>query len=213
MRGKFGLVAAMVAASGLGTVSPREAEAPSGASSATARPAGQAQQALRHHPDAAFRGPHDKFRVLATLTDSDDASHVRMRRVYRGVPVVGGQVIVHNGPRGTFRGADTTISRPLHPSTEPSVSKSRARHLSRRRASGTVSDVSTPHLVVDVSGTPRLAWDATVTGTKSNGWTPSRLRVLVDASTGECRIAHTSPTGRDPADTSILRRPLNPGSA
>ncbi len=153
---------------------------PEGPSSAVA----QARENLADHSKAALTSPRDTFRTLKVLTDEDGSSHVRMQRLYDGLPVSGGQTIVHNGPQGGFDGVTTTIEQPLKLKTDPGISKKRAQNTAKKEFQGSIEKTGEPNLVVDVSGEPRLAWDTTVKGTKKDG-TPSRLHVLVDAQNAE----------------------------
>jgi Zn-dependent metalloprotease len=78
---------------------------------------------------------------------------------------------------------DTTINLP---SVTPTVSKQRAESVARGQLA-TVDSVGATTLVTYALGTPRLAWQVTVTGRDAEG--PSKLGVVVDALTAT--VLHT----------------------
>jgi Zn-dependent metalloprotease len=109
--------------------------------------------------------------------DSTGATHVRMNRTYRGLRVVGGDVVVHRDRSGTLLGTSRSSTRALTLSTTPTVSAASVTSTMSRTE-------GKPELVVDaLGGNPRLAWLVTTGGTQADG-TPSRLEHYVDARTG-----------------------------
>jgi len=182
MRRTFGLATAAVLAAGTLGVQTADAARPS-------TPTGSALGALADHPGAARAADGQAFRVTRTLVDPDGATHVRMERTFHGVPVLGGDLVVHQGPEAAWRGVSQTLAAPLRVSTSPAVSADRAsaRALAPARATRSISGLrpgAAPRLVVDaVGGTPRLAWEVLSGGVRSDG-TPSRLATYVDARTG-----------------------------
>ncbi|HEU5035893.1 MAG TPA: M4 family metallopeptidase [Nocardioides sp.] len=136
-----------------------------------------AADALRQHPAAALTSDGTTYRVTDRVTDADGATHVRMDRFYRGLPVLGGDLVVHQGSEGAFRGVSKTLDRAVRVSVTPTVTRSAAGDKVARPAERT-------RLVVDAtSGTARLAWEV-LTGGKQHDGTPSRLATYVDARTG-----------------------------
>ncbi|WP_030275572.1 M4 family metallopeptidase [Streptomyces sp. NRRL B-24484] len=129
--------------------------------------------------------------VRDVVTDADGSRHVRFDRSYAGLPVLGGDLVVHLGPDGSYRGADRAASTDLAvPSTTPSVPKEAAAAQANgelvRAVPGrtTVQQGAQPQLVVDArSGKPRLAWQTTAAGTDYLG-NPVARTVLTDARTG-----------------------------
>jgi zinc metalloprotease ZmpA len=184
MRRTWGLATAAVLAAGTFGVQAGSAEAahPDAATSAV--------DALGQHPGAARAVEGQSFRVIDSVIDRDGATHVRMERTFHGLPVRGGDLVVHRGPAAGWRGVSQTLAAPLHLSTVPALSgaaaSSRAlapsratRGISGMRAAGTthrlVVDARTPH--------PRLAWEVVTGGVQEDG-TPSRLATYVDARSG-----------------------------
>lgn len=128
----------------------------------------------------------DEFHVIRTIVDPDGASHVRYSRTYRGLPVYGGDIVVHNLPDGSYAGSSVGLGAPLRLDTKPVIASKDAAETARRHFSGTVDKVGGPVLVVDaVDGVGRLAYETVVSGVGPDKQTPSVLHVLVDAAAGE----------------------------
>ncbi|MBA2953300.1 peptidase M4 family protein [Nocardioides sp. MAH-18] len=129
------------------------------------------------------------FRVVDTITDADGTTHTRMVRTYGGLPVVGGDLVVHEDAAGEREGVSQTLDAPLRLVTTPAVSAAAAATHALAKAPAT-RDITgakeqSSRLVVDAtSGTGRLAWEVVTGGTQDDG-TPSRLATYVDAATGK----------------------------
>jgi Zn-dependent metalloprotease len=134
--------------------------------------------AAKSHAGATMFGTDQKLSAVRTIVDANGTSHVRMQRSYRGLEVVGGDLVVHRSAAETWKGASQTLDTSLDLSTVPTITRAAA----EARAAGDKAESST--LVVDATGaTPRLAWRVLSGGTQSDG-TPSRLESYVDAKTG-----------------------------
>ncbi|MCM3514131.1 MULTISPECIES: M4 family metallopeptidase [Nocardioides] len=148
--------------------------------------------ALAAHPRAALDAPGQQVRATQTMLDPSGATHVRMERTYRGLPVLGGDLVVHQGASDAWRGVSQSLDTPLDLAVTPTVAASRAAARATAPAADTrsiarmeVSADQAPRLVVDaLAGTPRLAWEVVTTGRQDDG-TPSRLASYVDARTGQ----------------------------
>ncbi len=171
---------------------------PSGASSAptpAAKPDGdrvaeQAIAALRDHPLVARATRGQAFSATATLRDADGSTHVRLQRTFHGLPVVGGDLVVHQGPGAAWEGVSQTLAAPVQVSVRATVGHIRAERAvtAKDRVTRAIRKVrveGSPRLVVDaIGGAPRLAWEFTTGGRYADG-TPSRLLSYVDARTGD----------------------------
>ena len=51
---------------------------------------------LREHRAAVRASGHDRFEVRDVIVDADGSEHVRFDRTYAGLPVIGGDVVVHS---------------------------------------------------------------------------------------------------------------------
>ena len=199
MRRTAGLAAATLVVAGLaaGTTAAGAATPAAAENQSVTRQAGDdgdlarsAITAIQAHPGVAKVGPGQGFVVTDALVDPDGSSHVRVDRTYRGLPVLGGDLVVHRGPDEAWRGTSQTIESTLAMSVAPGIGKDAAERSAlapskvNRRITGQ-SVKTAPQLVVDARGEqPRLTWEVISGGTQSDG-TPSRLATYVDARTGE----------------------------
>ncbi|WP_183095155.1 M4 family metallopeptidase [Nocardioides stalactiti] len=166
------------------TSAPTPSDKPSGDNAAA-----RAVSALLARPAVARATGGQEFTPTSTVRDADGSTHVRMTRTVRGLPVIGGDIVVHQGPGATWDGASQTLAAPVKVAVRPTVGRAAAerlvgvtdrttRSISRLRVEGA------PRLVIDaIGGTPRLAWEFTTGGRYADG-TPSRLLTYVDAHDG-----------------------------
>lgn len=123
----------------------------------------------------------DKFAVRDVIVDADGSSHVRMDRSIGGLPVLGGDVVVHQAKDGAWKGASLTLSRSADVSRTPKVSVAQA---TAKALTGGLKAEGKPSLVIEArKGAPRLAYLVTSGGTQADG-TPSHMTTTVDALTG-----------------------------
>jgi Zn-dependent metalloprotease len=147
-----------------------------------------AVQALTAHPVVARLSDGTAFVPLSVLRDRNGVTHTRVDRTYFGLPVIGGDLVVHRGAAGGWRGVSQTLRAPLtlpHAATVSTV-------LARATALGSLVDQAisgvrvegAPRLVVDARrAIPHLAWEVITGGVQKDG-TPSRLASYVDARSG-----------------------------
>ncbi|MFF8727505.1 M4 family metallopeptidase [Streptomyces sp. NPDC015171] len=150
-----------------------------------------AASALLAHATALGLAPAQDTSVRDVIVDKDGTQHVRYDRTYRGLPVLGGDFVVHLAADGAYRGADRATRRKVSvPSVTPEVSAPKAARLALNalRAAdpgdrlGQVK--AKPELVVDaLHGSPRLVWRTNAAGLDSLG-NPVARTVLTDARTG-----------------------------
>ncbi|MET9609585.1 M4 family metallopeptidase [Streptomyces sp. NPDC006512] len=120
--------------------------------------------------------------------DADGSLHTRYDRTFAGLPVLGGDLVVHTTPAGSVKGvtkANTDAVTP--PSTTARKTAESARSLagSRAEADGIeAAEAKSPREVIwAASGRPTLAWETVVGGRQRDG-APSELHVITDANTG-----------------------------
>ncbi|MFF2383366.1 M4 family metallopeptidase [Streptomyces sp. NPDC058108] len=133
-------------------------------------------------------GAQEQLVPKSVAKDADGSVHTRYERTYAGLPVLGGDLVVHTAAGGASAGVDkATAARVTVPSTTATRSAASAGTLAigRAKARGAVGPtVSGSRKVVwAASGTPVLAWESVVGGLQDDG-TPSRLHVISDARTG-----------------------------
>ncbi|MFJ3664943.1 M4 family metallopeptidase [Streptomyces sp. NPDC090106] len=132
-----------------------------------------------------------KTEARDVVVDEDGTQHVRYDRTYRGLPVLGGDFVVHLAPDGTYESADRATRKSLSlasvtPSlTAPKAAGLAANALRAAHLGETLKKLTAqPELVVDaLHGAPRLAWRTDVVAQDSLG-NPVARTVLTDAATG-----------------------------
>ncbi|MFE6865025.1 M4 family metallopeptidase [Kitasatospora sp. NPDC057692] len=146
----------------------------------------QALANVADHAEAFGFGPSQELLVKDVVLDADGASHVRFDRTYRGLPVIGGDLVVHQDARGRFTDASRAAADdPTVKSTVPVVPAQIGAANALSLSPGIQNAVSSPELVVwAADGTPRLAWRTTVEGSGEHGEPAGRI-VVSDAVTGE----------------------------
>ncbi|MGI5441215.1 M4 family metallopeptidase [Streptomyces shenzhenensis] len=133
-------------------------------------------------------GAKEKLVVKDVTQDADGTTHTRYERTYAGLPVLGGDLVVHTD------GARLTVSKATRadlavPTTSPKVSSATVRTKAlaaadKARAENPEVDRA-PRLVVWAgAGKPVLAWETVVGGVQHDG-TPSELHVVTDAASGK----------------------------
>jgi zinc metalloprotease ZmpA len=146
----------------------------------------RAREHIAAFPGFTLHGPEHSYVSTDAIVDDDGTQHVRFARQYRGLKVIGGDLVVHSDRNGAFRDASHTMERQLNlPSTKTgaSLSAGRAIKAALDAQPGSTQGIS-PELVVYARGDlPTLAWDVRVFGEKADG-TPTELHVLVDAQRG-----------------------------
>jgi zinc metalloprotease ZmpA len=128
-------------------------------------------------------GDGQAFTVVRVLMDRNGTSHTRMARTYNGLPVLGGDLVVHQTPSGKWGGSSVTLAKaPADSTPEVSAKTAKKRAVTKnRKANGS------PALVVEArtaDHAPRLAWRVLTLGKQADG-TPSRVYTSVDAATGK----------------------------
>jgi Zn-dependent metalloprotease len=148
--------------------------------------AAPARKALDAHAGDVRATPEDRFAFYGSRVDgTGGGAHVRYTRTYRGLRVYGGDIVVHTGPGGAYKGASNSLAKPLQVDITPKVSATDAMAAAKAHFTGTIAGTGVPRLLVDAStGIGRLAWENVVEGFARDGQTPSRLHVLTDAHTG-----------------------------
>lgn len=96
------------------------------------------------------RADYDGFVAKDTIVDADGTEHVRFDRTYRGLPVIGGDVVVHSrngklrqarliGTNSVSTPASLTLKTTARPSVTPKISRDEAIEIAGATFPGTVS--------------------------------------------------------------------------
>ncbi|WP_405632094.1 M4 family metallopeptidase [Streptomyces sp. NBC_00016] len=137
-------------------------------------------------------GAQEKLVVKDVVNDNDGTLHTRYERTYAGLPVLGGDLVVHTPPASlaagtvstTFNNNRRTVS---VKSTTATYSKAAAE--TKALTAAKALDAQNPaaqsarKVIWAGEGTPKLAWETVVSGLQDDG-TPSKLHVITDAATG-----------------------------
>ncbi|QKW33570.1 M4 family metallopeptidase [Actinomadura sp. NAK00032] len=124
-------------------------------------------------------GAKVELKAKTVVKDRDGTTHTHYTRTYDGLPVLGGDLIVHRAPSGSIARVTQDATRPLKVDTAPNTL------VSTRPATPKAKGSVAPRKVVWMAdGEPVLAWETVVGGTQRDG-TPNRLHVITDALTGK----------------------------
>ncbi|MFE1292572.1 M4 family metallopeptidase [Streptomyces sp. NPDC058751] len=136
-------------------------------------------------------GSKEKLLVKDVVKDNDGTLHTRYERTYAGLPVLGGDLVVHTPPASQATGTVSTtfnskrtikVASTTAAVTEATAGTQALKAARSLKAEKPATD-SARKVVWAGTGTPRLAWETVVTGLQHDG-TPSKLHVITDAVTG-----------------------------
>ncbi|MGV9232366.1 M4 family metallopeptidase [Streptomyces nigra] len=137
-------------------------------------------------------GGKEKLLVKDVVKDADGTTHTRYERTYAGLPVLGGDLVVHDksGRTTVTRASKATLAlNTLSPKITKSAAAGTALAASKKTEVKGAETERAPRLVVWAgAGKPVLAWEAVVEGVQKDG-TPSELQVVTDAATGKQLLA------------------------
>ncbi|GAB3433396.1 hypothetical protein GCM10027517_00280 [Phycicoccus ginsengisoli] len=151
--------------------------------SATPSPSASAATADRDH-DALGLSKDEKLVPRSVVTDRDGTRHVRYDRTYKGLRVLGGDLILDKTSSGAKRAVRFNgTGKVAVASTSPTVSEASAESAGSRRAGYAATRKDGELVVWAGTGSPRLAWDVVTEGVRADQ-TPSRLHTVVDARSG-----------------------------
>ncbi|MEU9608115.1 M4 family metallopeptidase [Streptomyces sp. NPDC048057] len=163
-------------------------------------------------------GAKEQLVPRSVLKDADGTLHTRYERTYDGLPVLGGDLVVHTAPSGRMKGATkATEARIAVPGTSPArtAASARAFSLGRAKAVGTkgaaLGQAPRKVLWAPAGGRPVLAWETVVKGTQPDGM-PSELHVVTDATTGvelhrREAVVNAAGTSADTREAGSARQP------
>ncbi|MFB7337331.1 M4 family metallopeptidase [Streptomyces adustus] len=135
-------------------------------------------------------GSQEKLVVKDVVKDVDGTVHTRYERTYAGLPVLGGDLIVHQSASGATKGVTKGLKTNFKvASVKPQIAAATAEKqaLTAAQAAGsakTAADAAPRKVIWAGSGTPVLAYETVVGGFQDDG-TPNQLHVITDAATGK----------------------------
>jgi zinc metalloprotease ZmpA len=191
MKRTIAVAGAIALTAGFGaSTSAASAAAPQIPTTASADPVTSARALLADHRSLVRGSSQDGFTVVDSLAGERGMTHVRFNRTYRGLPVLGGDLVVHQRA-GAQATVSSSLAAPVSVSVTPRVSAASAAATARRAGltgKARTTGAGAPTLVVDARrGTASLAWATVTTGLQADGQTPSRRSTVVDARTGKVR--------------------------
>ncbi|MCL3996075.1 MULTISPECIES: M4 family metallopeptidase [Streptomyces] len=134
-------------------------------------------------------GAQEKLVAKDVVKDADGTLHTRYERTYAGLPVLGGDLIVHTAASGKTQGVTKANPAALKPATlTPQITAAKA----EQQAVSTAKTLGSAKTTADGarkviwagSGKPVLAYETVVGGFQDDG-TPNQLHVITDAATGK----------------------------
>ncbi|MFF3465403.1 M4 family metallopeptidase [Streptomyces sp. NPDC001984] len=135
-------------------------------------------------------GAKEKLVVKDVVKDADGTVHTRYERTYAGLPVLGGDLIVHTSKAGKAEGVTKATKSAIRvASLKPQIATAKAEKqaLTAAQAAGsakTAADSAPRKVIWAGSGKPVLAYETVVGGLQDDG-TPNELHVITDAATGK----------------------------
>ncbi|WSM76001.1 M4 family metallopeptidase [Streptomyces cellulosae] len=139
--------------------------------------------------DAIGLGAKEKLIVKDVVKDVDGTVHTRYERTYDGLPVLGGDLVVHEpagGARTVTKAVKTSVAvASVTPKVAAGKAEAQALDAAAKAGSERTDADSAPRKVIwAAEGTPVLAYETVVGGLQEDG-TPNELHVITDATTGE----------------------------
>jgi Zn-dependent metalloprotease len=138
-------------------------------------------------------GDADSLSRTGVIAGTYGLQYVTYARSYKGLPVVGGDVVVTTDAAGAVRGTAVADTSEISVATTATVTAAAAVRTARAQLS-TVAEAGTARLTVLAGTSPKLVWETVVSG-RAAGGRPSVLHVYVDALTG--KVVQTRDDVRD----------------
>ncbi|MFF3849021.1 M4 family metallopeptidase [Streptomyces sp. NPDC002328] len=133
-------------------------------------------------------GDREKLVAKDVIQDADGTTHTRYERTYAGLPVLGGDLVVHvrDGRTTVTKASEATLTlASLTPKLTAAAAAGQALTTAQNADVARAETEGAPRLVVWAGqGKPVLAWETVVEGVQDDG-TPSELHVVTDASSGK----------------------------
>ncbi|MFF5345391.1 M4 family metallopeptidase [Streptomyces althioticus] len=170
--------------------------------------------------DAIGLGAREELIVKDVVKDVDGTVHTRYERTYDGLPVLGGDLVVHEpagGARTVTKAVNTAVKvASVTPRVTAGKAETQALAAAEKAGAERTGADSAPRKVIwAAEGTPVLAYETVVGGLQEDG-TPNELHVITDATTGEklheWQAVHTG-TGRSLYSGTVTLGTYKSGSA
>ncbi len=187
------LAAATSAASAAPAAKAPAAKAPGSRKQRPTKPAGvrkpspdaaatEARKQLAKTPALVRGSDRERYSVRTVVVDDDGSRHVRIDRTYRGLPVLGGDAVLHTGADGHSDGATVAQDRRIDVAVQPARTARQAEAAAVQAYPGTRRGAPAKLVVDALAGPPALAWEVEDRGGADGGYTE-----VVDARSGAVR--------------------------
>ncbi|MFD0310850.1 M4 family metallopeptidase [Streptomyces sp. NPDC127119] len=150
----------------------------------------KADAATTETADEIGLGAKEKLVVRDVVKNVDGTTHTRYERTYDGLPVLGGDLVVHETKAGTTQGVTKATKATIKVAdVTPSIARSTAEKqaVTAAKAEGSTksaADKAPRKVVWAADGKPVLAYETVVGGFQHDG-TPQELHVVTDAESGK----------------------------
>lgn len=143
----------------------------------------RAQTLIQGNPGWANAVAGDAFAARASAVDADGTEHVRFERTYRGLPVIGGDVVVHSRG-GNLKSMTQLINNMGRPGINARIGADAAIVAAGVEFGGGFDGrPSARKVVYAMYQKPTLAWEVVMKGTRADQ-TPTEMHYFVDANNG-----------------------------
>ncbi|MEV0177463.1 M4 family metallopeptidase [Streptomyces sp. NPDC050803] len=135
-------------------------------------------------------GAQEELVVKDVVKDADGSTHTRYERTYAGLPVLGGDLVVHETASGATEGVTKATKAAVKVAdlsadiTKAAAEKQAVRAAKAEGSTKSAADKAPRKVVWAASGTPALAYETVVGGFQHDG-TPQELHVITDAQSGK----------------------------
>ncbi|MEV6790649.1 M4 family metallopeptidase [Streptomyces sp. NPDC051320] len=135
-------------------------------------------------------GSKEKLVVRDVIKDANGTTHTRYERTYDGLPVLGGDLVVHTAKSGSVSGVTKATKATIKVASttaavKPAAAQQKALSAAKSAGADKAATDNAPRKVVwAATGKPTLAYETVIGGFQDDG-TPSQLHVVTDAATGK----------------------------
>lgn len=140
----------------------------------------RARTHIKNFSGKALSDANQAFVATGVTVGPNGEENVRFNRRFKGLDVIGGDMVAHSDSKGVSQGFSMSLKRQINLSNKPAVSGADAVRAALGANPGYALD-GQPRMVVYARGeTPVLAYEVMVVGSRSDG-TPSEKHVIVSA--------------------------------
>ncbi|MFI7547288.1 M4 family metallopeptidase [Actinoplanes sp. NPDC049599] len=174
--------AALALAAAPATASPQQAPSPAPAPATLAASAADSLVGSAGKAGLLRRSDGDALKRTGVVQGTRGLQYVTYARTFKGLAVVGGDVVVTTDAAGTVKDTAVAETAAIAVGTTPKISAGQAAATAKAKLAK-VDSAGTPTLKVLAGADPKLVYEAVVEGRTAQN-KPSNLHIFVDAATG-----------------------------